>query len=101
MFAWPPQDAHRVWSSAQPHRGQQTSRDFPGGTILLPGTAAAQARHDGLRTIVNQITETQDVLAVGFGGENRLQSSPIGMDVRNDEKLHAPGRGTFIALEFR
>ena len=36
-------------------------------------------------------------LAVGFGGENCLQSNPICMNVRNDENLHAvPRRARII-----
>ena len=44
---------------------------------------------DRLRAIVDQIAETKDVLVVGFGGENCLQGNPIGMNIRNDENLHA------------
>ena len=50
---------------------------------------------DGLRAIADQIAETKDVLVVGFGGQNRLQGNPIGMNIRNDENLHALTRRSF------
>ena len=64
-------------------------------TSLLARCGRPGDAFDRVRAIVDQIAETKDVLVVGFGGQNCLQGNPIGMNIRNDENLHALTRRSF------